>query len=626
MKERASHKFIWFELGALLALLALAMLCVPAPQSTAQQDNRQLKREQTQPKGAEPRRIALVIGNGAYQNVKPLKNPPNDATLLAATLKKLGFEVTVGTDKSQREMKQLIREFGQRLRGGGGVGLFYFAGHGVQARGHNYLVPVDAEIQTEADLEDAAVDVNYVLNMMDDAQNALNIVVLDACRNNPFARSFRSAQEGLAQVKAPTGTLIAYATSPDSVAADGGGANSPYAEELTKQIQVSGVLLETMFRRVAEQVSSRSGGRQEPWYSANVKGDFFFSGTTNLSLSNTPAKIDAVAVEREYWETIRTSNDPQDYKDYLQAYPNGAYAVVARAKIRQLETAKNTQPADSQPTNTRPSNTSGNKASEPAGAAKTSASPPKSFRSSQGIEMVYIPPGSFMMGSSIDREKPVHEVRINYSFYMGKYEVTQAQWQAVMGSNPSNFKGDNLPVETVSWDDAMAFIARLNVLNDGYTYRLPTEAEWEYACRAGTTGDYAGDLDAMGWYGNNSGRTRLDAAEINRTDWANYSKRMTENGGQTHAVGSKLPNSFGLFDAHGNVWEWCQDWFHDTYSGAPTDGSAWLSGGEQKYRVLRGGSWLSPASYLRSAVRNRYTPDLRNSNGGFRVVAVVRTQ
>jgi hypothetical protein len=340
MKLPAPQESIWFQLGPLLTLLTLAMLWVPSPHSMAQQDNRQLNREPApQSNRASERRIALVIGNGAYKNVKPLKNPPNDATLLAATLKKLGFEVTVGTDKSQREMKQLIREFGQRLRGVGGVGLFYFAGHGVQARGHNYLVPVDAEIQTEADLEDVAVDVNYVLNMMDDAQNALNIAILDACRNNPFARSFRLAQEGLAQVKAPTGTLIAYATPPDSVAADGGGANSPYAEELTKQIQVSGVLLETMFRRVAEQVSSRSGGRQEPWYSANVKGDFYFSGTTNLSLSNTPTKIDAVAVEREYWETIRSSNDEQDYKDYLQAYPNGAYAVVARAKIRQLETA-----------------------------------------------------------------------------------------------------------------------------------------------------------------------------------------------------------------------------------------------------------------------------------------------
>lgn len=349
-----SSRSIHFRSLQTIALLWLGCLALFAPLSNAhrpppQQPNRQLRSDPARPTGEH--RIALVIGNGAYQHVKHLKNPPNDATLLAQTLKKLGFEVIVGTDKSQREMKQLVREFGQRLRAAGGVGLFYFAGHGVQAMGHNYLIPVDADIQTEADLEDVAVDVNYVLSMMDDAQYALNIAVLDACRNNPFARSFRSAQEGLAQVKAPTGTLIAYATAPDSVAFDGGGANSPYAEELTKQMQVSGVLLETMLRRVAEQVSSRSAGRQEPWYSANVKGDFYFSASpTNFSLSTTgnttqPSKIDAVAVERETWETIRGSNDPQDYNDYLQAYPNGAYAVAARLKIRQLEAAKKTSPS-----------------------------------------------------------------------------------------------------------------------------------------------------------------------------------------------------------------------------------------------------------------------------------------
>jgi formylglycine-generating enzyme required for sulfatase activity len=249
---------------------------------------------------------------------------------------------------------------------------------------------------------------------------------------------------------------------------------------------------------------------------------------------------------------------------------------------------------------------------------------PRTRTNQAGIEFVLIPPGSLMMGSvnGAADEKPVHQVTIGQAFYMGKYEVTQAQWQSVMGSNPSNFKGDNLPVETVSWDDAVAFIARLNAQNDGFAYRLPTEAEWEYACRAGTTGDYAGDLDAMAWYGNNSGRGRLDAAEIYRTDSANYYKRITENGGQTHAVGTKLPNSFGLFDMHGNVWEWCQDWYHDSYNGAPTDGSAWLSGGEQKYRVMRGGSWYADAAVLRSAARRRDTPGYDYNLYGFRVVAV----
>jgi formylglycine-generating enzyme required for sulfatase activity len=225
------------------------------------------------------------------------------------------------------------------------------------------------------------------------------------------------------------------------------------------------------------------------------------------------------------------------------------------------------------------------------------------------IELVKIAPGSFMMGSTKGsvltggevNEKPVHQVTINYSFYMGKYEVTQAQWQAVMGNNPSLFKDcGNCPVEQVSWNDAQEFIEKLNPMNDGYTYRLPTEAEWDYACRAGTTGDYAGNMSEMAWDGANSGN-------------------------KTHAVGSKQTNAWGLADMLGNVWEWCEDWYHETYYGAPIDGSAWLSGGEQKYRVLRGGGFNIQSSYLSSA-RGNDPPDRRLYINGFRVVAVARTQ
>jgi TonB family protein len=245
-----------------------------------------------------------------------------------------------------------------------------------------------------------------------------------------------------------------------------------------------------------------------------------------------------------------------------------------------------------------------------------------------GIELVGLPPGSFMMGSTNGDadQKPVYLTTISRAFYLGKYEVTQAQWQAVMGNNPSSFKncGGNCPAEQISWDDAQEFLQKLNHMNDGYTYRLPTEGEWEYACRAGTTGDYAGTLDAMAWYGNNSGRHNVDAAEIWRTDKNNYLKRIDDNGNKTHPVGTKQPNAFGLYDMHGNVWEWCQDWYHDNYNGAPADGGAWLGGGEQKGRVVRGGSWIG-AGYLRSADRTRYASDKRLNVIGFRVVAIART-
>ena len=195
--------------------------------------------------------------------------------------------------------------------------------------------------------------------------------------------------------------------------------------------------------------------------------------------------------------------------------------------------------------------------------------------------------------------------------------MTQAQWQAEIGSNPSNFKGDNLPVEQVSWLDAQEFIRRLNSRRDGFTYRLPTEAEWEYACRAGTSGDYAGSIDAMGWYYENSGDARLNG------EW-NFDK-FKANNNRTHPVGQKQPNAWGLYDMHGNLWEWCEDWYHENYNGAPSDGSAWLSGGEQKYRVLRGGSWVGVAFIQRSAYRFRRAPDDRYGSFGFRLVAVART-
>jgi formylglycine-generating enzyme required for sulfatase activity len=219
-----------------------------------------------------------------------------------------------------------------------------------------------------------------------------------------------------------------------------------------------------------------------------------------------------------------------------------------------------------------------------------------------GIQFVYIPPGKFTMGSENGEadEKPVHQVTINYSFYIGKYEVTQAQSQTVMGDNPSSFKDcSDCPVDNVSWDDAQRFIQRLNGMNDGYSYRLPTEAEWEYACRAGTTGNYAGDVKEMAWYSENSGK-------------------------RTHIVGGKQPNAWGLFDMHGNVWEWCQDWYHETYDGAPADGSAWLNGGGQKFRVLRGGAWLYDAP--RSAERSYTSTDLRSITDGVRVVARAKAE
>ena len=243
-----------------------------------------------------------------------------------------------------------------------------------------------------------------------------------------------------------------------------------------------------------------------------------------------------------------------------------------------------------------------------------------------GIELVYIPPGKFIMGSENGDpdEKPVRWVTIRNGFYMGRYEVTQAQWQAVMAAQPSEVKGDQSPVEQVSWYDVQEFLRRLTAQNDGFMYRLPSEAEWEYACRAGTTGDYAGRLDEIAWYANNSGRQYIDMAQIFQKDRRLYSQKLADNGNLTHPVGQMQSNAFGLYDMHGNVWEWCEDYYHGSYSGAPTDGSPWLSGGDGKRQVLRGGSWLDHATTLRSASRHPSEPEVRYKSIGLRVVAVAR--
>lgn len=220
------------------------------------------------------------------------------------------------------------------------------------------------------------------------------------------------------------------------------------------------------------------------------------------------------------------------------------------------------------------------------------------------LELVEIPAGSFCMGADdgAPDERPAHKVTIRQPFYIGKYEVTQEQWQALLGNNPSNFKAcGGCPVEQVSWDDAQRFIAKLNELNNGFAYRLPSEAEWEYAARAGTTDDYAGNLSAMAWYDLNAGN-------------------------KSHPVGEKQANSFGLYDTHGNVNEWCEDWYHLNlaYRGAPTDGSVWEARGEQRSRVLRGGSWRNPAGNQRLSARGKSEPGARLSVVGFRVVAIPR--
>ena len=237
-----------------------------------------------------------------------------------------------------------------------------------------------------------------------------------------------------------------------------------------------------------------------------------------------------------------------------------------------------------------------------------------------GMRFVPISTGTFTMGEG----KTAHQVTLTQAFHLGQHAVTQEQYEAVMGTNPSKSKGPQNPVVNVSWADAVEFCRKLSAMpaekKAGYVYRLPTEAEWEYACRAGTKttysfGDSESELGAYAWYGNNSGDQQIDALNIWNTDKDNYRKRIFDNNCRTHPVGEKKPNPWGLYDMHGNVWEWCQDWYGDYPSGAVTDPTGPASGDS---RVLRGGAFNSRTSYVRSANRNYNQPDTRYFYYGFR--------
>ena len=220
-------------------------------------------------------KVALVIGNSSYLN-GPLLNPANDARAMAEALRKTGFDVLGYTDvKTFSDMKRVIREFGRKIENGG-VGLFYYAGHGMQVNGKNYLIPTEAEIYAEEEVEYEAIDVGFVMVQMEIARNRMNIIILDACRNNPFTRSWRSGATGLAFLDAPAGTLIAYATAPGSVASDGNGENGLYTEELLAQISKEGMKIEDVFKKVRIGVMERSNNMQTPWETSSLTGDFYF--------------------------------------------------------------------------------------------------------------------------------------------------------------------------------------------------------------------------------------------------------------------------------------------------------------------------------------------------------------
>jgi hypothetical protein len=279
-------------------------------------------------------RTALVVGNSRYKDA-PLKNPANDAGAIAEHLKKLGFNVISQLDGGKAAMENAIRSYGEQLAKSKGVGLFYFAGHGLQVSWRNFLVPVDANLDRVDDIPRQTVDLAALLGGLGKAGNPMNIVVLDACRDNPFGGDLKSGR-GLSQMDAPIGTLLAYATAPGNVASDGAGTNGLYTENLLREIRTPEARIEDVFKRVRLAVRRASQGQQIPWESTSLEDDFYFLPPANLKKLSEEELARQFAEEAAVWEKAQQAGQVAAVEDYIRRYPSGRFSELAVVRLDRL--------------------------------------------------------------------------------------------------------------------------------------------------------------------------------------------------------------------------------------------------------------------------------------------------
>ena len=635
----------------LLFLIGCQQDAVVIPsQSSYQQQDKGLERPVPPVQGSIKKRVALVIGNADYK-FAPLRNPVNDAKDMAKALRSVNFHVIYKTNASWTEMDDGIEEF-SGLLGKGVVGLFYFSGHGVQLEDKNYLLPTDMEKPSIRKVKHRSISASYVLTAMKGAGNTMNILILDACRDNPFKGLSKSIGigKGLARMKdVPTGTLIAYATSPGDTAADGSGRNSPYTAGLLANLHEPNLPIEMMFKQVRNAVLKNTGNRQTPWESSSLKGENFYfvkKKTVVASAGDTPPVVPVVPVNTgQSAEIARLREQAAEAEARAERERQARIAAENRAKKEEREQAeierlrRQKAKADAKAERERLARLEAEKRRK-----KTS----KVFRDTlsiggKGPEMVRIPAGSFRMGDiqggGGSDEKPVHRVSVG-AFAMGKYEVTVGEFKRFVKSsryttdaekkgscytykngswgykkganwrNPSFSQNNNHPVTCVSWNDATAYTKWLSQ-QTGKKYRLPTEAEWEYAARAGTS--------TKRYWGNNPDKACTYANVADKTAKKKFSDWTIHNcaDGYTYTapVGQKQPNAFGLFDVLGNVWEWTCSEYESKYQGKEK-----TCKNRAAYFALRGGSWGDKPTRSRSAFRFRLDPSGRGRFDGLRLI------
>ncbi len=621
-------------------------------------------------------RVALVIGNSDYKHA-PLRNPVNDAKDIASSLQDLGFEVVLGTNLNRQQIQEKVKEFSPMLAKAD-VAFFYFAGHGFQYQGENFLVPVAYNINNDSEIPREALSTATILKKMDKAGNAINIVILDACRNNPFEQTIasatrsltfannkhkpssrglkRSSSQGLSRISGPSGSFIAYATAPGHVAADGNGKNGLYTLHLLDFMSQTGLSIEQVFKKVRIGVIKDTQGQQVPWENSSLLGDFYFvevddgvSKSLNMDFMSQndqeqKKKQQQDQIELQFWSSIEKSNTPALFKSYLDKYPQGHFVEIASIKMEILKQKQKTvnviassQKRQSPQPKLQPEQNMIIALSEALEVAVVEhkkeqklveESQHSPFKTS---DFVNVSSGCFTMGSPFGEEARQndeldHKVCISNDFKMGKYEVTQAQWRTIMGRNPAYFKGcgTDCPVERVSWNDVQTFIFRLNIISNAH-YRLPTEAEWEYAARSGTsTSTYVGDLeldgsnsapglDKIAWYSGNT-KVKYKGGKYCE-DWDEKQYASVRCG--TQKVGKKRPNSWGLYDMIGNVWELTNDWYGNFSSKSSHDPQGSKRG---SLKVAKGGNWSDSLQQNRAAARYGFSVKEKSNNLGFRLV------
>ncbi len=487
---------------------------------------------------AHAKRVALVIGNSGYKFTDPLRNPVNDANMLSQAIGRLPFDkITTLTDLNAQQMRAALAAF-ERDAVDAEIALVYFAGHGIEVEGQNYLIPIDARLARSNDVQLEAISLSAVTNSVRGAK-ALRLIIMDACRNNPFRAKMgdagrrRSLNRGLAAVETEDNELIAFAAASGAEAEDGTGEHSPFTAALLKHIEKPGLEIRLLFGEIRDDVRTATSFQQTPYVAGTL-------GRTQIFLKQ--ASLQAPSAARGTTEQFKDCPlCPEMVAVPAGAFPMGAtpndYATLSPEVRKYLEVFRHT-------------------------------------------------------------ESPRRNLFVSAPFAVGKFEVTVANWKACVSANgcpplpPTLWSDDQHPVLNVSWDDAQRYLKWLSQ-RSGKTYRLLTEAEWEYAARAGTTSPY------------------VHGDQLTPRD-AQFSSLHPER------VGRYQPNMWGMHDMHGNAAEWVEDCWAPTHDARPLDSSA-RADGDCERRVVRGGAWAQSRDFLRSAFRMPLRKTTRIDSVGFRV-------